>query len=91
MFVVAGKTGEEICRVVAAKGLVISELALISSNIEDDFLDELRGVESAPDPVDPERAVRSSAHRRSLLHRPVSAALLPGGSDRRLRTPSATH
>ena len=33
-FVVAGKTGEEIGRVVAAKGLVISELAPISRSLE---------------------------------------------------------
>src|SRR4249919_2116633 len=41
-FVVAGKTGEEIGRVVAAKGLVISELAPISRSLEDVFL-ELTG------------------------------------------------
>ena len=44
-FVVAGKTGEEIGRVVAAKGLVISELAPISRSLEDVFL-ELTGGES---------------------------------------------
>ena len=36
---VAGKTGEEIGRVVAAKGLVISELAPISRSLEDVFLE----------------------------------------------------
>jgi ABC-2 type transport system ATP-binding protein len=44
-FVVAGKTGEEIGRVVAAKGQVISELAPISRSLEDVFL-ELTGGES---------------------------------------------